>query len=177
MLFTQWLPGFAGRILRSRQRTGSFARRGSTRGTSIQTHAASWMAAPSSSRLGAGVERLEDRSLLAGVVSGLNVNISQLLGNQDESAIAVNPLNSQQLFASSNNDSGGLFAARSIDGGVTWLPSNGADYVIADGLDGLVAACCDPTVTWDQYGNLFLSYINDSISEVVPAVVEKLVAR
>ena len=103
---------------------------------------------------------------MAGTVSGLNVNISQLLGNQDESAIAVNPLNSQQLFASANNGSGGLFAARSTDGGVTWLPSNGADFVIADGGDALVPACCDPTVSWDQFGNLFLSYINASLDGI-----------
>ena len=124
------------------------------------------MAASGSFGLGEGVESLEDRTLLAGVMPGLNVNISQLLGNQDNSAIAVNPLNSQQLFASANNESGGLFAARSTDGGVTWLPSHGADYVIADGGDALVPAGSDPTVTWDQYGNLFLSYINASMTGI-----------
>ena len=98
MLFAQWLKRFADRILASRQRTGSFTRRGSTKGAARRTHAAAWMAASGSFGLGEGVESLEDRTLLAGVMPGLNVNISQLLGNQDNSAIAVNPLNSQQLF-------------------------------------------------------------------------------
>ena len=83
------------------------------------------------STLSAQVELLETRRLLAGMTVGPNVNISQLAGNQDESAIIVNPNNSQQLFASSNTASG-LFAARSNDGGVTWLPSNGADFLIID---------------------------------------------
>ena len=166
MLIPQWLQGFAGRILRTRQRTGSFARRCLTRGTSRHTHTASWIAAQRSFGFGEVVERFEDRSLLSGVVPGPNVNISQLLGNQDESAIAVNPLNSQQLFVSANNAAGGLFAARSTDGGATWLPSHGSDFVIADGGDSLVPACCDPTLTWDSFGNLFLSYINSSINGI-----------
>ena len=68
MLIPQWLQGFAGRILRTRQRTGSFARRCLTRGTSRHTHTASWIAAQRSFGFGEVVERLEDRSLLSGVV-------------------------------------------------------------------------------------------------------------
>ena len=70
------------------------------------------------------------------------------------------------MFAFANNAAGGLFAARSSDGGATWLPSNGADSVIADGGDSLVSACCDPTAAWDQYGNLFISYINNTTNSI-----------
>ena len=93
-------------------------------------------------RCGVETEACEARTLLTLTV-GPNINISRLAGNQDESAILVNPTNPMQLFASSNNAAGGLFAARSIDGGATWLTSNGPDQIIADGGDSLVAACCD----------------------------------
>ena len=56
------------------------------------------------SKASAAVERLEGRILLAGVVSGLNVDISRLAGNQDESSIVVNPTNPQLLFAFSNHE-------------------------------------------------------------------------
>ena len=116
------------------------------------------------------VETFETRVLLTRLNPGANVDVSQLAGNQDESAIIVNPSNPMQLFASSNHESGGLFAAYSIDGGFTWLPSNGSDKLIADGQDNLVAACCDPTVAWDTFGNLYLSYISLDLQEIPIAI-------
>lgn len=105
------------------------------------------------------MEALEVRTLLSGLTPGLNLNISQLAGNQSESAIAVNPNNPLELFTASVNSGGGLFAARSVDGGLTWLPSNGADFIIADGSDSLGTAGSDPTLAWDSFGNLILGYI------------------
>jgi len=100
---------------------------------------------------------------------GSNVNISQLSENQNEAAIAINPTNPQQLFAFSNREFGGaLFAARSTDGGQTWQPSNGADFFIADGNGNLPRACCDPTVAWDGFGNLFIAYLTFSSATVEP---------
>jgi hypothetical protein len=105
-----------------------------------------------------------------------NINISQFPGNQTESAIVINPINPNQLFAFANNDGGrsavpgvgaGIFAARSTDGGRTWLPVFGNDFVIADGTDGLPVACCDPTVAWDEFGNLFVVYIDNTIAPQV----------
>ncbi len=71
-----------------------------------------------------------------------------------------------ELFASCNNATGGLFAARSNDLGVTWTlwDANGA---IADGADGFPLACCDPTLAWDSFGNLYLGYLNSGASAVV----------
>ncbi|MEI6539571.1 MAG: proprotein convertase P-domain-containing protein, partial [Planctomycetota bacterium] len=70
----------------------------------------------------------------------------------------------------SNNAAGGLMAARSVDGGATWLFSNGGDALIADGNDGLVAACCDPTIAWDTFGNLYISYISEDLESIPVAI-------
>jgi hypothetical protein len=95
-----------------------------------------------------------------------DVNTSQLTNYQNECAIIKNPTNKLQLFASCNNATGGLFAARSNDLGVTWTPWD-ANSAIADGLDGFPLACCDPTLAWDSFGNLYLGYLNSSASAVV----------
>ena len=108
-----------------------------------------------------GLGTIADNDTPASTVltAGTNVNVSRLFGNNDESAIVVNPANSQQLFAFANNERNGMFAARSVDGGQTWLPSFGADFIIVDGNDALPSAISDPSLAWDSFGNLFLSYI------------------
>src|SRR5437588_11697814 len=96
-------------------------------------------------------ESLERRVMLS-VSVGANVNISRATTNQTEGAIAVDPTNPQHLFALSNLETGtGLFGAVSTDGGVTW-----STRTMATGSDGLTGACCDPSVSWDAFGNLFL---------------------
>src|SRR5947209_10156375 len=47
----------------------------------------------------------------------------------------------------------GMFAAVSFDGGKTW------DGRIIGDDDNLGDACCDPSVSFDRYGNLFLTYL------------------
>ncbi|HEV3339990.1 MAG TPA: SBBP repeat-containing protein, partial [Pirellulales bacterium] len=90
-----------------------------------------------------------------------NVNVSRMAGNQIEGTIAINnvsltsPVNPAQLFTASNLEGIGLLAATSVDGGATW-----SARTIADGTDGLPVACCDPTAAFDQFGNLFLGYLN-----------------
>jgi hypothetical protein len=111
------------------------------------------------------LEPLEDREVLsivgtfsgpATTTVGPNVNISRALGNQNESTIAVNPLNPSQLFAAANQETlaSGIYMATSSDGGVTWTGK-----VRADGTDGLDPACCDAEAVWDNFGNLFLTYL------------------
>src|SRR5882724_1455918 len=105
----------------------------------------------------------------AQVVGGTDVNLSKMSGNQSECAIAKNPSNKLQLFAFCNNNAGaGLFAARSVDGGMTWVypdPSktiaNGASVALGP------AACCDPTVSWDSFGNLFIVYLDPNATTIV----------
>jgi hypothetical protein len=48
---------------------------------------------------------------------------------------------------------GGLFEGVSFDGGAHWTTS-----IIGAG-DNLGLACCDPTLSFDEHGNLFLSYL------------------
>jgi hypothetical protein len=107
---------------------------------------------------------LEDRCLLSTLSVGRNVNISRLAGAQVETAIAIDPTDPRRLFAVSNqlSSSPGLFAAYSTDGGKHWQDSDPGDGVIADGSTGdpLPPACCDPSVAFDQFGNLFLAYLD-----------------
>jgi subtilisin-like proprotein convertase family protein len=99
--------------------------------------------------------------------TGTNVNLSRQPGGQTESAIAIDPTNPDHIFALSNTTNGtGLFAAYSLDGGATWS----APHNIASGTDGLTPGSCDGSVSYDSYGNLFLTYIDASIQNVVVAV-------
>ncbi|MFI5394245.1 MAG: Ig-like domain repeat protein [Candidatus Binatia bacterium] len=111
--------------------------------------------------------------LLAGVVhaqlsSQTDVNLSKMTGDQSECAVAKNPTNKLQLFVLCNNASAGLFAARSIDGGATWVYPD-PSKTIANGANPALgpAACCDPTLSWDTFGNLFIAYIDNNYSSVV----------
>ena len=69
MLFTQWLKGFANRVLSTRRRIGSGSRRSQARGTSLAMRSSSFIVSPGgeshSPEFANVIERLEDRSLLA----------------------------------------------------------------------------------------------------------------
>ena len=99
---------------------------------------------------------------------GPNVNMSRMPLNQQEVSIVINPNNPDELFSFSNHEvlGPGMFAAYSKDGGQTWYSTAGpgdlipGDFIFADGNDDLLPACCDPTVAWDEFGNLFLAYID-----------------
>src|SRR6185295_11010948 len=97
-----------------------------------------------------------------------DVNTSQLANYQNECAIIKNPTNHQELFAACNNATGGLFAARSTNLGVTWTYPDPVDRTLADGDAGQgPAACCDPTLAWDSFGNLYFGYINSAVNQIV----------
>ena len=96
----------------------------------------------------------------AQIASDSDVNVSQLANYQNECSIAKNPTNKMQLFAACNNAGAGLFAARSNDLGVTWTYPDPADRTLADGDVGQgPTACCDPTLAWDSFGNLYFGYL------------------
>ncbi len=85
------------------------------------------------------------------------VNVSVESGNQSESAILINPTNTQNLVAFSNEASvNNIFRAYSFDGGTTWTRGS-----VATGV-----ACCDGQAVFDTYGNLFLVYINGSVNQI-----------
>jgi hypothetical protein len=98
-------------------------------------------------------------------VASENVNISRTSGNQSEAAIAIDPTNPNRVFMVSNVASGNfLQGAYSTDGGATWTRRN-----LATGSDGLTAACCDPSLAWDAFGNLFMVYLNNTASQAILA--------
>ncbi|MFN2468844.1 MAG: hypothetical protein ABR521_12020 [Gaiellaceae bacterium] len=81
---------------------------------------------------------------------GANVNISKQVGNQVEVGIALNPTNTQQLWAGWN---GSTQHKRSTDGGATWVA---APLTLPHGF------CCDTQTAWDEHGNLFVTYIDNA---------------
>lgn len=105
-------------------------------------------------------------------VVGNPVNATLRAGNEDESAVTVNPNNNQQIAVLTNGVAGdaGLPLSVSTDGGQNWTRS-----VIATGPapagDGFAVACCDPTLAWDNFGNLFLGYLQRN-----PRTIELLVS-
>lgn len=83
-----------------------------------------------------------------------NVNVSRLPGNQAETAIAINPTDPDNIVVTSNLENFlGLLEAYSTDGGVTWTTR-----IIAKGGE-LGMACCDSSLAFDLYGNLFMTYL------------------
>jgi hypothetical protein len=86
---------------------------------------------------------------------GPNVDVSRRAGNEAETTVSVNPTNPRNVVIVSNIQFGdGLFEASSFDGGLTWRRQ-----IIADG-DNLGHACCDPSLAFDGYGNLFLTWLD-----------------
>jgi BNR/Asp-box repeat len=95
-----------------------------------------------------------------------NVDVSQRVGNESEEAIAVNPTNPNNIVIVTNIAEGtaGMFAAVSLDGGQMWT-----DRIIGNN-DNLGDACCDPSLSFDEFGNLFLTYLYNVENEVPVAL-------
>jgi hypothetical protein len=99
-----------------------------------------------------------------------NVDVSQRHLNESEEAIAVNPTNPKNIVIVTNVGhaeaglSAGMLEGVSFDGGATWTTR-----LIANN-DSLGDACCDPTLSFDQYGNLFMSYLYET-ENVVPVAL------
>jgi hypothetical protein len=93
------------------------------------------------------------------------VNVSRVHGSQSETAVAINPTNPLNVVITSNlQDFTGLLRAFSLDGGRTWSTA-----IIANG-GRLGVACCDSSLAFDRFGNLFLTYLLYSTSRVPIAV-------
>lgn len=105
---------------------------------------------------------------MAQMTASANINLSKLAGNQAECSAAVNPSSKLQVYAVCNHDTAGLFAARSNDGGTSWTPVDATDSTIADGdANQGPQAWSDPNVVWDTFGNLYVTYIDHSKTNVV----------
>src|SRR5512133_3006715 len=96
-----------------------------------------------------------------------NVDISQRAGNESEEAIAVNPTNPNNIVIFTNIAEGvnGMFLAVSFDGGLTWNRR-----IVGKGNDIFGDTCCDPSLTFDEYGNLFVSYLYN-VENTVPILL------
>src|SRR3989440_1046716 len=84
-----------------------------------------------------------------------NVDVSQWHHNESEGAIAVNPTNPNNIVIITNVDfpAAGMFKGVSFDGGRSWTRT-----LIGNG-DNLGDACCDPTMSFDSSGTLFMAYL------------------
>jgi len=92
-----------------------------------------------------------------------NVDVSIQAGNEAEDAIAVNPTNPNNIVAMSVLPGAalGIFAGVSFDGGQTWTRQ-----ILGDD-DELGIICCDQQLAWDEFGNLWMVYL-ESVSPNVP---------
>lgn len=109
----------------------------------------------------------------AGAAPVANVDVSQRHLNESEEAVAVNPTNPNNIVVISNighREAGltaGMFEGVSFDGGLTWTHK-----LIATGAagDALGDGCCDPSLSFDRYGNLFFTYLYQVENEVPVAL-------
>jgi hypothetical protein len=94
---------------------------------------------------------------MATVVPGPNVNVSNIASAQSEVGIAINPTNTQNLVAVSNNigDLSRLGVWFSVDGGATWTAN-----FLDENEDGFGAGDSrfDPNVAFDSDGNVYVVY-------------------
>jgi hypothetical protein len=104
-----------------------------------------------------------------GQTIGPNRNLTKATGNQTEAAVAINPGNTNQIFVVSRNVVGGLYKARSSDGGVTWTGQLFATRNPAPAGD-IPRAYGNASVAWDAFGNLFLVYLSQG-STTAPTYV------
>jgi hypothetical protein len=95
-----------------------------------------------------------------------NVNITRQGGNQSEAAIAIDPTDPNHVVEFSNRERfPGMILGVSDDGGATWTTSTFA----RTGAFG--RACCDPTLSWDRFGNLFMSWLDmDDVGAIRVAI-------
>jgi hypothetical protein len=99
-----------------------------------------------------------------------NIDVSQRHLNESEETIAVNPSNPNNIVIVSNvghREAGltaGMFEAVSFDGGATWSRK------LIGNNDNLGDACCDPSLSFDRFGNLFLTYLYQTENTVPVAL-------
>src|SRR5712691_3655563 len=99
----------------------------------------------------------------------MNVDVSQRPGNESEETVAVNPTNTNNIVIFTNTDrpGPGMFEGVSFDGGQTWIKRE----IGLDSSDPLGATCCDASLSFDQYGNLFLTYLYLPVGSVIPVAL------
>jgi BNR/Asp-box repeat len=108
----------------------------------------------------------------AAAATPANVDVSQRHLNESEEAIAVNPTNPNNIVVFTNIGhaeaglSAGMFLAVSFDGGQTWTKR----LVGLSSSDPLGDTCCDPSLSFDGHGNLFMTYLYEVENQVPVAL-------
>ncbi len=116
------------------------------------------------------IEAFEDRVLLttqATLVPGPVINVSQQAGSQSEPAIAINPFDPGNVVVRSNQN---VFGVNGEFLGVTFDGHNFQTRGFADGTDGLPESCCDPSMQFDEFGNLWATYLGADLESIFVAV-------
>jgi hypothetical protein len=95
-----------------------------------------------------------------------NFDVSAMHGNEAEDAIAINPTDPSNIVAMSTLPDviSGLAEGVSFDGGSTW-----SRQVIGSG-GALGQICCDQQLAWDNFGNLWMTYLIDTSGDVLVAL-------
>ncbi len=88
-----------------------------------------------------------------------NYDVSHRPGNEAEDAIAINPTNPKNIVAMStlSDAPAGLFVGVTFDGGKTWdrrVIGGPRDQELGD-------ICCDEQLAWDEFGNLWMTYLHN----------------
>jgi hypothetical protein len=102
----------------------------------------------------------------------VNVDVSQRHLNESEEAVAVNPTNPNNIVTVTNVGhaeaglTAGMFEGVSFDGGKTWTTK----LIALGGSDPLGDGCCDPSLSFDRYGNLFMTYLYQ-VEDQVPVAL------
>jgi hypothetical protein len=96
-----------------------------------------------------------------------NVDVSQRRGNESEVAIGVNPTNPNNIVIFTNIAEGenGMFLAVSFDGGNSW-----SRRIVGQGHGVFGDSCCDPSLSFDEFGNLFMSWLYNTENTVPVAL-------
>jgi len=106
------------------------------------------------------------------VAAPVNVDVSQRHLNESEEAIAVNPANPDNIVTVTNVGhaeaglTAGMLEGVSFDGGKTWTTK----LIGLGATDPLGDACCDPSLSFDKYGNLFMTYLYE-VEDQVPVAL------
>ena len=101
-------------------------------------------------------------TLFPSISVGANVNLSHGLGNQFEGSVAIDPTNPNRIFVLGRSETGNLIGARTSDGGTTWISSRMGTSVASP--DHLPPAWGNTSVTFDAFGNLFVTYLSTGTS-------------
>jgi hypothetical protein len=111
---------------------------------------------------------LATATLAAAAPIPTNFNVTAMLGNEAEDAIAVNPTNPSNVVAMSTLPDvvAGLAVGVSFNSGATWTRS----VIGSTTADPLGDICCDQQLAWDRFGNLWMTYLVISNGNILVAV-------